>query len=104
VKGLNSEEECRATARKLLLEQERTSRSRSYPTQLQLAWERNDLFHVKNTLDDTDQTLYLVGVERTFERDIQTGAVTASQMARLEEQNAQNVDTNIIVPYGSRYA
>ncbi len=104
VKGLNSEDACRATAWTLLLEQERQSRTRSYPTHLRLTWQRNDLFHVVNRLDDTEQTLYLTGIERTFERDRHTGTVTARQTVRLEEQNAAALDANELRPYEGRYA
>jgi hypothetical protein len=92
VDGLRTEGECRDRAWQLLLEQDRTRRTRSYPVQPRFRLEKYDLLRVTNTLDDTiAKLLLLVGSSRTITVDADSGAVTIEMTARLEEQNGETL-------------
>jgi hypothetical protein len=91
--GLANANECRAQAQKLLAEQDRLARSRSYDGQMRLMWERYDLLHVNNQFDGTYQPLWVSGLQRTWERDEQN-ALRTSQTTTFEEFNPPSLELN----------
>lgn len=88
VDGLRDEDECRERAWQELLTIERSLRPRAYPVHPSLQYERFDLVEVTNTLDDTNGPLYIMGVQRSWERQEQSPAMSAQMTVRLQEQNA----------------
>jgi hypothetical protein len=90
VEGLRDEAACRDAAWRLLVEQERVARTRSYGVHPHLRWERDDLLVVRNDGDDTRRDLLVTGISRTWQRD-EAGALRASMTVQLEERNTQTL-------------
>lgn len=92
VKGLRNERECRDRAWQFLLDEERATRMRNYTLQGQLRWQRFDLLSVENTSDDTLALLYLVGISRSYQRDMQAHTLRSDMSVQLEEQQVLTLD------------
>jgi len=68
VDGLRTEQECRDRAWQFLLDQQRFTQERPYPTPQRLRWEKRDVFQGTIERDDTDRLLTLMAISRRWQR------------------------------------
>jgi len=97
VPGMQNEKECRSRAWQFLLDQERAARTRAYEVHPRLLWERYDLFDVENTLDDTNEQLYLTGINRSWSRNPSNQNLQLSMTIRMEEKSTVKLERSTTV-------